>query len=170
VNTEKAKILTDRVLQNPENDLADTLRAFRESSDSVWHIDRHVLDVDEASVASSEERISACIAGFGLLRKWHEDVSAEGPPDLIVSKPYLIIDDEWLEGEPHASSLHVYICLSKGEEGLAVEHEADHVKGMVLPSLVAEMLDEGEAFYRIRGAFEDEPGAWLIRVGTSAIS
>jgi hypothetical protein len=168
VITDKAKALVARVLQDPENDLADILRAFQDSDDSVWHIDRHVLNVDEGFAAEFEARLGACAAGLGLMRRWGWVVSAKSASDLIVSTPYLVIDDEWLEGRRHAPSPHVYICLSKGEEGLAVEHEADHGTSMTLPSPVADLLMEGEAFYRISGPFDDQPGAWLIRIETPA--
>lgn len=171
MNGEKAKMLAERVLQDPENDLADILRAFRSSGDRVWHIDRHVLDVNEAMAPDPDTRVGACAAGLGLLRKWYGEIPAEGSSDLFVSKPYLIIDDEWLEGgSPHAPPPHVYICLSRDGGAMAVEHEQDRVRSIELSGSVTELLAEGETFYRISGAFEDEPGAWVIKIGTSPMA
>ena len=158
----KALNILENVLQDPQNDLVRFARAFRRSGESVWHVDRHVLDVVQPSSAR-EVRLAACAAGLGLLRKWSVQASAERRAGIKVSEPYLIVDDGWLEGQPDAPPPHIYICLCAGEEDLSVEHEPARWHGHVFPSSLAALLAEDEAYCRVDGAFESEPGAWLVR-------
>ncbi|PVE23637.1 hypothetical protein DC522_14385 [Microvirga sp. KLBC 81] len=162
--------LVDRVLQDPDNDLIQMVCAFQETPDAVWHIDRHVLDPTEPVIVDPAFLLSACAAGLSLLRKWSSQRAVLADQGIVISEPYLIIDDEWLAAEPKAPPPHVYICITAGEEELSVGHEPDHRNKLVFPAPVAELLTENETFYRISGVFEDEPGAWLIKIKKAPVS
>lgn len=163
VNVGRAKTLSERVLQDLDNDLAEIVNSFRESSEPVWHIDRHVLDVTDSVIADQAFLIAACAAGLSLLHKWSSQRSAVTVDGVVISEPYLMIDDEWLEAVPNAPPPHVYVCISDdGHE--SVEHEPARDQ-YPLPVPLAQLLTSSETYYRVCGAFDDMPGgAWLIRV------
>jgi hypothetical protein len=160
--------LTDKALQVPENDLVAVLHAFRESGQLVWHIDRHVLDPDEATNTDIEFRALACATGFTLLRRWSSRRLSELKSGILLSKPYLLIDDGWLEGDPKAAPPHVYICLAINRDAFSpVEHEISSERALEPSPLLTSLLTSNETIRRASGAFEDEPGAWLIELSGS---
>jgi hypothetical protein len=163
MSAEQANTLIRIVQGNPENDLAKLVKSFRESDDPVWHFDRHVLDVLECVVLRPELVTAACVAGLSLLHQWCNQRSAMAEDGMVISEPYLIIDDDWLETAPNAPPPHVYICLAKGQNE-SVEHEL-HPDQPTLPLSLSQLLTADETYGRIGGAFEDEPStAWLIKV------
>ncbi|SCZ11651.1 hypothetical protein [Microvirga guangxiensis] len=160
--TERTARPASWVLDKPESDLAQIVDSFREAGDSVWHIDRHVLEVTEPATYDPEAIVAACAAGLSLLRQWSSHRVALTEGETKVSEPYLIIDDEWLDAAPGAPPPHVYICLSSGQQE-SIKHEP-HVDMQPLPNTLAHLLKANETIVRIGGAFEGEPStAWLIK-------
>jgi hypothetical protein len=105
-----------------DNDLADHVRAFRISGDSVWYIDRHVLGPDDG-VAAPEVRAAACAAAVALAARWITARNGLVGADLLITKPYVIVDDPWLLGKSNAPPPHVIVCIARDRQSL---EPADH--------------------------------------------
>jgi hypothetical protein len=161
--------ISERVSRDPENDLAAIRHGFQESGESVWHIDRHVLDPMEAEGVDAGGRAAACAAGLALLRRWSSQRLSESSSGIFISEPYLVVDDGWIEGAPDAAPPHVYICLAVDEDSfMPVQHGDAAGHPVEPPPLIGALLSGSEAVYRASGAFEDEPGAWLIKLAERA--
>jgi hypothetical protein len=147
---------------NEPRDLVDGLHA---QSADVLHYDRHVLDVFEGpqpDLRQEDVRVRFCEIGLRLLRRWSEWRRREGH-GLLVSEPVLIIDDEWLIGADHPAPPHVYICLATEARSFqAVEHEYAESRASTGNARLDAILPAAAILRRIEGAFEDEPGAWLV--------
>ncbi len=161
--------ISERVSRDPENDLAAILRGFQESGEPVWHIDRHVLDPTETGGVDAGFRAAACEAGLTLLRRWSSQRLNEAGSGIFISEPYLVVDDGWIEGALDAVPPHVYICLAVDEDSFRPVQPWDEAGHAVEPSpLIGALLSGSETVYRASGAFEDEPGAWLIKLAERA--
>jgi hypothetical protein len=159
----ESNALSARVFRDPENDLVAIVRAFQESDQQVWHIDRHVLDVTEDVGTDVGSRVSACAAGLTLLRKWSSQRLLASRAGSVLSEPYLLVDDGWLEGAPAVAPPHVYICIAADEEAFSpVQHEDSSKLAPQAPPALASLLTGKETVRRLSGAFEDEPGAWQV--------
>lgn len=150
--------LTARVLADPVNDLGENVVALEQSADVVWHIDRHVIDVDESAPI-----IEACVAAVALARHWMTQASTLRSPTRLISKPFVVFDVEWLSGEPDAPPPHVYICLAREQTAFCpAEHEGVIERPSIgIPELDAHLVKEGRLFWR-DGA--EEPGAWIFEL------
>jgi hypothetical protein len=109
--------LAARVLA--ENDFAETADAFVASGAPCWTIDRHVVDpgidpIDEPFVAAT------CHAARALAREWDRRRAPYLERGLLVSRPSVIIDDEWLAGARNAPPPHVLVTFARDK---AVELE-----------------------------------------------
>ena len=154
-------LIVDRVLLDPENDLGALVRAFRRSGEPVWHLDRHVLEVEHE--AGPEVRLAACSAGVELFRMWVRQRTPELGSDVLISDPYLVVDDGWIGERPGVAPPHVYVCLYKaGARDGPVSHPGakEFPRGAV-PEL-GSLLGVGERLSRLEGVFEDEHGAWIV--------
>jgi hypothetical protein len=111
--------LVRKVVNDTDNNLAEIVRDFQSSNERVWYIDRHVLDVAEAEQLHSEVLIAACEAAVALARSWFATRRNLAQCGVLISKPYVIIDDEWLRGERHTAPPHVLICLARDRASFA---------------------------------------------------
>lgn len=149
--------LTAQVLADPVNDLAENVVALEQSADAVWHIDRHVIDVDESAPV-----IEACLAAVALARHWMTQASRLRSSTRFISKPYAILDPSWLSGEPDAPPPHVYICLAREQAAFAPAYHQELVER---PSTGIAQLDEGLAgegrLFWVDG-WHEEPGCWIF--------
>jgi hypothetical protein len=105
--------LSTAVFADPDNDLANMVRAFLDSGDPYWHIDRHVTDDEEARRPSPELVQAGCAVALLLGKAWAKDREAVRSPDVLISQPVVIIDDECLQGTENSPPPHVYICLAR---------------------------------------------------------
>jgi hypothetical protein len=107
--------LIDSVIR--ENELEDDVRDFRSSDKDAWYVDRHVLDVGSYGSAAIHE--VACAAAVELAKKWFQDRARLIAPDLLISKPVVIIDDDWINGDPDSAPPHVWICMAKNADAFS---------------------------------------------------
>lgn len=151
------EILKEQVLA--DNDLRDTINKFIKSDDTVWHINRHPIDVDRSypGVDVSDVRLGITL-GLALLRKWLRLIQSINSHFPLISKPYLVIEVDWLNRVEHSSPPYVYICLAKDEDSFvpvkhneAVDREIDIEFGVDMTGLTTKFL---KGF--------DGDGAWLI--------
>lgn len=108
-----------RVLSDPDNDLREMVEAFVSRGEPIWYIDRHVFfDVpDDAELAEE--------AAVELARLWAtRRTELADRSDVSVSKPYAIVDDDWLAGDRETAPPHVYIVLARPGEVPSTGHEA----------------------------------------------
>jgi hypothetical protein len=150
-----------------EFDLDAVVARFVASGARVWHVDRHVVEVDaDVPVA---ERESACGAAIELATRWMRARRALRN-DILVSVPYAIVDDEWILRAPAATPPHVYVCIARDAEAFApVEHvgRTDRYSGI---AALDRWLVEGTHVVRVEGAYTGEPGAWVVCVNADVSS
>jgi hypothetical protein len=156
--------LVAQVLADPDNDLEAIARAFRASGQACWHIDRHVIaGAPDARPPDVELRGAACKAALALAGKWLAQRRAQHGAGLLISEPYAIIDDEWLSGEIDAPPPHVYLCLARDPLSLhPVRHELLGLTEASGNRIIDSLLTGRERLFRIEGAFDGEPGAWIL--------
>lgn len=154
-----------RILDDPENDLADIARAFSVSGETCWHVDRHVLGVSDALLAGAESPVSACMVAVALARRWLEAASALRDSGLLVSRPFVVIDDEWIASFPGATPPHVYVCIARDEASFRpVHHDETTPRASSGCAILDSQLTERERLSRLCGGIEGEPGAWIVEV------
>lgn len=155
--------LVERVLSDPDNDLAEIVRSFQQCDESYQSLDRHVLGVSDGSPVPPELVEAACAAALALARHWTRQSSALAEPGIWISKPFVLIDDPWLAGERNAPPPHVYLWLAldeKSPEPYRPEGAPRSSSG--IPAVDA-LLGGGERLQRIEGEPEG-PGAWVIEI------
>lgn len=147
-----------------ENELVDEVRHFRSSDEDAWYIDRHVLDV--GSYGSAEIHEAACVAAVELAKKWLEDRARLSAADLVISKPFVIIDDDWVRCDPEAAPPHVWICMAKNADAFSPMDPTEGTVRMTTSSqpMVDAVLREGLKLWR---ADSDDPelgGCWFLEL------
>jgi hypothetical protein len=154
-----------RVLEDPKNDLAEIVRAFKASGEACWHVDRHVFEASEAQQAQADFLIGACMVAVALARKWLEEASALRGAWLLISRPFAIIDDEWIAGVPGAAPPHAYVCLARDESAFEpVHHDEATPHASSGNPVLDSQLTARERLLRLEGALEGEPGAWIVEL------
>ncbi len=153
--------LTAKVLADPDNDLAANVADFDASGDLVWHIDRHVIKVDKTAPI-----VDACVAAIALGRHWFTQAASLPSGTRWISKPHVIIDVSWLEGDGSYRSPppHVYVCLARDEIAFdPVLHTGLVERSSIgIPEIDAYLVDEGQLFWL---AGEDESlGCWFVEL------
>jgi hypothetical protein len=140
-----------------DNDLNETIEEFNSSDESVWHINRHPIDVDRdyPDVGFSSIRLGILL-GLALLRLWLRQ--AKSINSCVISKPYLVIEVNWLNGVEHSSPPYVYVCLSKDENSFepVVHDEA------VVRQIDIDVDMDGLSAKFLKGFDSDSYGSWLI--------
>lgn len=149
-----------------DNDLQDTARFFLRKGDAAYHADRHV---DEPPAGLGPE--AACGAGFALLREWTREAASIVGTELFVSRPLLVIGEEWLRGLPHAARPSVLVTLARCAADLPPPEVAGAIPVSAAGSPHA-ALPAGEAdgvtVFRIDASEERESlGAWVFRYDTA---
>ena len=159
-----ADSLAAAVFADPANDLVAMARHFLDSDDRCWHIDRHVADVDQAWNPSPELVRAACAVALMLSRRWAADREGLGSSGLLISRPYVIIDDAWLDGETASPPPHVYVCLARDDASFKpVTHDMATPVRVTGNATVDALVGPDTSISRLAGAFDDEPGrAWMI--------
>jgi hypothetical protein len=154
-----------RGLDDPENDLVGIARAFSASGEACWHVDRHVLGVSDALLAGADSPIAACIVAVALARRWLEAASAIRDSGVLVSRPFVVIDDGWIASSLGATPPHVYICIAREETSFGpVNHDEAMPRASSGCAILDSQLTERESLSRIEGATEGEPGAWIVEI------
>jgi len=151
--------LVKTTLLNPLNDLEANIRSLELSNDREWHIDRHVLDVDEHAPV-----LEACIAATELARMWIQRARALRTPTRLISHPYVIVDDTWITQDPESPSPHVYICISRDPAHfIPAEHspsEMEEYSSFGINILDEALLIQGRRLFRPVETWDS--GCWLI--------
>ena len=147
------EIIQEEVLS--DNDLNETIEKFNSSDEAVWHINRHPIDVDKdyPDVGFSSVWLEVLL-GLALLRLWLRQIQSIN--SCVISKPYLVIEVNWLNGVEHSSPPYVYLCLAKDESSFepVVHDEA------VDRQIDIDIDMEGLSAKFLMGF--DSDGAWLI--------
>jgi hypothetical protein len=155
------------VLGDADNDLKALVSRSEVAKDDVQHVNRHVWDpVEPFPSISDMDVVSAfCRVGFALLRRWTErwgDVRAQG---FLVSRPFLVIGDDWLSGEKYAASPRLYVCIAKSEQAYS---PLEHAEARPVEATGCEQLDrflsDDMLVRRLEGKYEDEPKAWVFEL------
>lgn len=155
--------LVQRVLADPDNELAAIMRAFKASEDACWHIDRHVIGVSESQRPGSDLVSTACVAALALARQWLRQRGPLQESGVAISTPFVVIDDEWLAGAPAAPPPHVYVCLTKNKDSLApLRHDEAIPRASSGNAIIDSLLTGQERLSRLDGTFEGEPGGWIV--------
>jgi hypothetical protein len=154
--------LIDAVIR--QNELEDDVRHFRSSDKDAWYVDRHVLGV--GSYGSAEIHEAACVAAVELAKRWLEDRARLIAPDLLISKPVVIIDDDWIKGDPDSAPPHVWICMAKDADAFSPMDPTDGSVRMTSSGqpMVDAVLGAGLQLWR---ADSDDPelgGCWFIEL------
>jgi hypothetical protein len=153
-----------------ENDLSDEVRAFEKSTDSIWHLRRHVLAPKYSSESIGAESVRlGVMLGLDLLRAWDEayrEISS-----VHVSAPFLIVETVWLSGLPNAAPPEVYVCLAKDiasfrplihDEALPREFDVEEANLKVdLTDMTVKYLSDLD---------ENDGGSWIITMSQPAES
>jgi len=157
--------LIEQVLEDPDNDLGAIADEFRASGESCWHIDRHVItEISEGAQPDAHLLLTACRAALALARKWLEQSSAVRDPGLFVSEIIVILDDAWVTGVIEAPPPHVYICLARDQASFKPVQRRQILQCKSSGNRIVDSLLTGhERIFRSEGAFEGEPGAWILK-------
>ncbi len=98
-----------------DNLLTDTVDVFLHSDDTVYYVDRHVLDVPPGSKKLVKNGV---ILGLALLKEWLGDIQKTKDSAVFFSDPLLVVDDEWLEMRGNAPPPHIMLTLAKNPENV----------------------------------------------------
>lgn len=157
--------IVEQVLADPDNNLEEMVRAFAASGEPCWHIDRHVFGVLDARPVSTDRRRTACAVALALTRKWIEQWNTLASSGLLLSRPVVIVDDDWIAGVPRASPPHVYFCISRNEMSFEpVQRGVTTERASSGNSILDSLLSGHVRLLRLEGAFEGEPGAWILEL------
>lgn len=99
-----------------DNSLLEAVKSFEASEDRVWYFDCPVFEPDKIALGDIGDplREIGIRLGLDLLRDWSRSLSEI--TSVLVSKPFLRIEDNWLSPEDHAVPPSVNICLAKTPE------------------------------------------------------
>jgi hypothetical protein len=144
------------------NSLEETALHFLQTSDPVYHADRHVAEPPQGLGVEA-----ACSAGLALLANWTREASAVERLGLVASKPLLVVDQEWLDELPDAPPPHVLVTLARCSTDLPPEvMNAKRVAQAACPLgnvLVGDV--ESATVFKIAASEERESlGGWLFRL------
>jgi hypothetical protein len=158
--------LEKNVLEHRDNDLAYIVKSFLISNEECWHIDRHVIQIEDYPLISYSISIMipVCQVALSLLKKWKDqrDVLIN-EVQCNISIPYLIIDDEWLKAYDNATPPHVYICLGKKNSCIPVKHElAAKVEKTDNRELNQILPGNNYILKRLPATFGEKFGAWIV--------
>jgi hypothetical protein len=158
--SDSASGLIDSVIR--ENELEDEVRHFRSSDKDAWYIDRHVLGV--GSYGAAEMHQTACVAAVALAKKWLEDRTRLIAADLLISKPLVIIDDDWIKGDPDSAPPHVWICMAKNAAAFSPMDPTDRTVRMTTSGqpMVDAVLGEGLQLWRADSHDPELGGCWFL--------
>lgn len=155
----KAKLLRDNRLQ-------DTAKFLEASEDEVYCADRHVLHSDREHFKGLDMPIRdlGVLLGLDLLRDWTE--AAEEIRWLFISKPFLTIDSDWLNGVANAAPPSVVVCLAKSPAQLDPMKTGGTAKQPDFDLTVPADLSGLDCRYTTRASDDEVPPeyAWCIRV------
>lgn len=110
--------LRQRVLR--ENDLMDTIDFFMKDDGEVYYTDRHALvyagyNYDPFARDPLTIKLGVKL-GLDLLR--HGSAQKTLVTSLLVSDPFLAVDEEWLLGRENHAPPTVVICLAKTQAAI----------------------------------------------------
>lgn len=158
----KIKLLRD-------NRLMDTAKYLEESEDDVYYADRHVLHSGRERFKGLDMSIRdlGVLLGLDLLRDWTR--AEEEIRWLFISKPFLTVDGDWLDGVRNAAPLSVNVCLAKSPAQLDPMKPGGRAKEPDFDLRVPVDFSGLECLY-LGSAFGDEelPAyTWCIRVDSN---
>jgi hypothetical protein len=155
--------IIERVLA--ENLLEDTVEHFLSTDDEWTYCDRHVLDPVGLSAPDEQLVGAACEAALALGRAWNRDRARYASRDVRISRPYVIVDDDWLGRMENAPPPHVYIWLAREHAPMEQrEGEPSTRRDRSGHPAIDALLTSDERLHRIEGPEEGEPGCWIIHL------
>jgi hypothetical protein len=143
------------------NRLEEVVAAFLASKEAVWYLDRHVLDFGKRvpTLEDAGEVDAACRAGLALFRDWDAFAARTRSDAVLVARPVLWIDDDWLQQTTDPTPPHVQTTLAHHPKyfGPHVIRGEEHAKPKAIFDLLA---GSGLSWTHCVGS--DDGGAWLI--------
>src|SRR4051812_43521025 len=97
------------------NRLQDVVDGFATSGENVWCLDRHVLGVGDSGPVLEDAAVivAACRVAISLFREWDAVANHDREDSILVARPMLVIDDDWLEGVDSAQPPHVVTTIAR---------------------------------------------------------
>lgn len=149
-----------------DNSLHEVIESFQISMDKVWYIDRHVIDISEKiPVFDGTDIVEAtCYAGFQLLQNWDDTVKSLPDNKILVSRPILYIDQEWLDEDDNAPPPHVACTITNHVANLP--HQPILVNSYQLTFKIPDVLQRFLLGTGVSSAYTkspgDDAGCWLV--------
>lgn len=145
--------LVSRFGSDDDYSLLSIARVVKETAGDSWHIDRHVLEVDEEARV-----VDAILAAVALARAWMKE--REGIGDLVVSVPYVIVDSEWVHRREPRTPPHVYVSMARSKDSFEPVVHSDLVPASFgLADVDAALHGVGTVW---RTPLYDGEHAWII--------
>ncbi|MBA3406143.1 MAG: hypothetical protein H0U13_15910 [Gemmatimonadaceae bacterium] len=154
----------NEVLNDPDNDLNLMVRRFLETGERIWYIDRHMCDPGAPELEGTSGWLAACMVALKLLRNWSIVSARVEGTGVLVSRPFLVINDEWLRQDENSPPPHIYVCLAKEEADFKpVQYEDVTRSEKTGDAEIDALFIEGDLLGRVSAVGDDGPvGLWIV--------
>jgi hypothetical protein len=161
-------MLLDKYIQSvrEENRLQRIADYLLRSIDRAYYADSHVALPPQGLGVEA-----ACCAGLALLLDWTSEAALLDRIGLVASKPFLLVDQEWLDELPDAPPPHVLVSLYKTGEEISSDQLCARPTSRdncpIGDLLTGELRDA--TVFRLEPSEERESlGGWLFQLDTPA--